>query len=325
MQIYSLLKTNFKKAKDGFFIGTLLGDACCFSAKNAKTAMTAQIKFGQSKNKHPQYLMHLFDLCKNYFKIVNMQKPSEIISKPSEIVQNPKPKLVFSTQLLSELYIFRKMFYPQGKKIVPFDIRDNLSDIAIAYWYMDDGSLKGTKSKSVIFNTLGFTIDQVFVLCDIFRRKFNIFCWPRQQKNLNPSRKKLEEMKTELNFIDERNLKYQIYISSRSFETIDTLIRPYLHQEIIDSKWYPPTPFFKKGKISSSLLKKVNIGCYRRVVEKLDNGKTKIIEKILNPNLSQTLWSFECIILKNNSSSFLKMYQTHAPQLSSHQLFKNYK
>jgi hypothetical protein len=31
------------------------------------------------------------------------------------------------------------MFYPNGKKIVPLDIEEHLTEIGLAFWIMDDG------------------------------------------------------------------------------------------------------------------------------------------------------------------------------------------
>lgn len=169
------------------FLGVLLGDAHCFEYKGQKQ-LTAQLKFAQSKDKHPEYLEHLFNICKDILKIVKMEKPTDMMSSTSSIIPTKKIRSFFSTLLLAELHIYRKMFYPEKTKIVPYETRKLLSPIAIAYWYMDDGSLKGGRSQGLIFNTLGFSIYDVFLLCDVLRREHNILCWPRQQKNLRPDR-----------------------------------------------------------------------------------------------------------------------------------------
>src|SRR3989344_1247716 len=48
-----------------------------------------------------------------------------------------------------EIGIWRKYFYPNGKKIIPADIGKYLSPLALAVWYMDDGYYSGDKSSFI--------------------------------------------------------------------------------------------------------------------------------------------------------------------------------
>ena len=45
-------------------------------------------------------------------------------------------------------------FYLQGKKVIPLDLENLLSPLALAVWYMDDGCLS---RNSIILNTQNFT------------------------------------------------------------------------------------------------------------------------------------------------------------------------
>jgi hypothetical protein len=49
-----------------------------------------------------------------------------------------------------------------------------ITPVSLAYWFMDDGSQKSKQSKGLIFNTHGFTLKEVELLCDILKEKFDL-------------------------------------------------------------------------------------------------------------------------------------------------------
>lgn len=189
-------------------VGTLLGDSS-MSIQDDKPKYS--IKFDQG-GQHGDYVEHLFELFKDYcgsnpnrrfiideisqkkklksiaFKTysLNLFKPyfdmfytyeTRIVSK--EVDKNerdgkypngkPKFKKKKVTVLVEE--IFNK------KKIVPADIENLLTEKAIAYWFMDDGTFHDdTKSqiRSFLFSTQGFEKNEVQQLCDVLEKKFKI-------------------------------------------------------------------------------------------------------------------------------------------------------
>jgi hypothetical protein len=62
---------------------------------------------------------------------------------PKGIRKKPKYHQYFIYSEVSlEIAEFRRVFYPEGKKIVPKNIKNLLTDpLSLAVWYMDDGSL----------------------------------------------------------------------------------------------------------------------------------------------------------------------------------------
>ena len=61
----------------------------------------------------------------------------------------------FFTRQHQEITKIYKLFYPQGKKIIPKNMQ--LSELTLAVWFMDDGSK--TKKGDVYLNTQQFSLD----------------------------------------------------------------------------------------------------------------------------------------------------------------------
>ena len=79
-------------------------------------------------------------------------------------------KIVTRTHFeLMELY---RLFYHEGRKVVPENIKELLTPFVIAVWFMDDGS----KSRdAVYFNTQGFSLKDQFRLIKALRKFHLIF------------------------------------------------------------------------------------------------------------------------------------------------------
>ena len=67
----------------------------------------------------------------------------------------------FTTRQLTAITELHKLFYNEGKKIVPLNIGSLLTERSLAYWAMDDGD---NHRSGYTFNTSGFTLKDVKVL-----------------------------------------------------------------------------------------------------------------------------------------------------------------
>lgn len=76
----------------------------------------------------------------------------------------------FSIRALSLFNVFYLLFYPNGKKVVPINIGDYLSNIGLAQWIMDDGTFNG----GVILQTNAFQIAEVELLISVLKNNFNL-------------------------------------------------------------------------------------------------------------------------------------------------------
>ena len=153
-----------------------------------------------------EFLFHLYDCFKNLCTSQMEPRPAKIRSWR------------FETRSLAILAFYGNLFYTidtqTGQRVKRLPTRPNLlkkliTPVSLAYWFMDDGSQKSKQSKGLIFNTHGFTLKEVELLCDILKEKFHLKAKPRKQKHL---------------FKEEIRVYYQIDISGDSFETFNKLV-----------------------------------------------------------------------------------------------------
>lgn len=112
----------------------------------------------------------------------------------------------FNTYTHGALRFYAQQFYSDGKKNVPKMINKLLSPLSLAVWFMDDGSWKSNRHKTYIIHTLGFNKDELMLLQDTLRKKFNVETALHRQKQ-----------------------KYwRLYIVSEYAETFRKIIEPYV-------------------------------------------------------------------------------------------------
>jgi hypothetical protein len=192
-------------------IGTLLGDA---HLEKQKGAINYRLKFQQSVLHH-NYILHLYDIFK------------DIVATPPKLrtrvgFGKKQGTWYFNTLACPDFLHYGELFYKDNKKVIPTSIKELLTPVGLAFWYMDDGGLKSNQSKGVFLHTHGYSSEEVHFLCDVLTDKFNLSCWPRFQKD-----------------------GVQIYISGKSYETLRELIYPHL---IVDMHYKFPSE--RKRRIS---------------------------------------------------------------------------
>lgn len=198
--------------------GILLGDAHLSTQNNGKTY---RLHIYQS-NKHKEYVFHLYDIFKEW--CLSKPKVIERLYK-SGVYKGKKATMIsFKTVSSASFRFYAHNFVNKNigvidavnekntklTKKVPKLIHRWLTPISLAYWYMDDGSIKDKKSKAVYLNTQGFEFTEVKTLCEILNSKFNLLSKPVKKKD-----------------------KYQIYISGKSYKILKNLIYPFLLKEML--------------------------------------------------------------------------------------------
>jgi hypothetical protein len=146
--------------------GILLGDA---HLETQNQGISFRLKLEQSK-KHEPYLNHLYGVFQNY---VTTPPKKRIIE---QITGNQTINVRFSTISTVKFRFFGKQFYKNTKKIVPKLIHHWLTPRGLAYWYMDDGSMKSIQHKAVLLNTQNFSHAEVLHLCEVLHKTFNLSC-----------------------------------------------------------------------------------------------------------------------------------------------------
>jgi recombination protein RecA len=87
---------------------------------------------------------------------------------------------------LPQLKFYRGAFYPAGHKIVPVEALDWMDDLAVAVWYMDDGSLS-QPSGQIRLHTCGFNLATVGMLQGWLATKYKVLTTVQMMKGKYPS------------------------------------------------------------------------------------------------------------------------------------------
>lgn len=182
------------KLQREILVGILLGDATLETQGNGRTS---RLKVEQGL-KHKPYVEHLYNVFREWVLTPPRIRKIEIRNKTYQNV-------AFSTVSHPAFRFYNHQFYQDGRKVVPRLIHRWLTPRNIAYWYMDDGSIRSRQSKGVIFNTQGFSHIDVQRLCAVLRDRFGLEGILRRQRE-----------------------GWQIYISGRSYEKLVDTIRPSL-------------------------------------------------------------------------------------------------
>ena len=112
--------------------GVILGDATVLKRYPVSDAV---IKFCQG-DRNKDYIFHLYD---KFEPLVATPPRQVVLKREKDYVQH-----MFQTLSFKFINEYRERYYDgNGKKIIPSDIEDKLTERSLAYWHMDNG----TKSK----------------------------------------------------------------------------------------------------------------------------------------------------------------------------------
>ena len=174
-------------------VGILLGDAC-LETQNAGRSYRLKIEQGIA---HADYVKHLYSVLRDW--VLSPPRPKQGQTRGVTTLN-----LAFQTVSHTELSFYGELFYRNRRKIVPELIGDLLTSRGLAYWFMDDGSMKSSESKGVLFNTHAFSSSDVDRLIEVLA-KFGLLARMRRQSDGN-----------------------QIYVSGASYERFVELVNTYV-------------------------------------------------------------------------------------------------
>lgn len=189
-------KLKLTKEQREILVGILLGDAHLETQNGGRTY---RVKMEQS-DKHKEYLFHLYEIFKEW-----------VLTPPQfRIREYPSGKKSihwwFQTVSHGAFRFYAHQFYREGKKTVPKLIHRWLKPRSLAYWFMDDGSIKWSKSKAVILNTHAFSPNEIKRLLRTLSEVYQLEVYPRKQKD-----------------------GVQIVISGKTLHRFLEIVEPYLH------------------------------------------------------------------------------------------------
>jgi hypothetical protein len=182
-------------------VGVILGDG---HLETQNKGRTYRLKIEQSI-KHKDYVEHLYQIFRDW---VNTPPKARLRTGKGG---TENEMIGFQTYSHSTFRFYAQQFYPDGKKRIPKLINKWLTPKVLAYWFMDDGSLKWRLSRSVILNTQGYRQDEVKKLVLLLKAKFGLEAGIRKQQE-----------------------GFQVCIHGQSLEEFVKLVGPYLLKEM----WY---------------------------------------------------------------------------------------
>jgi len=196
-KVVSRSSNNLPLSDDLFqmIIGLTLGDAHIYRNKTEN----ASLHIEQSIKKE-DYLNHLYDLLKGYCK-----SQPVIRTRTDKKTGDTHQSIRFTTRQLVCFTQIHDLFYINGVKIIPLNIKSHITPISLAFWAMDDGSKAGSG-----FHFNSFILKEVKLLSDILLNKYNL-----------------------INTIQSHKNGYRLYISSKSMELFKTLVKPYFHSSMM--------------------------------------------------------------------------------------------
>lgn len=181
-----------KKQRE-LIVGLLLGDGHLETANGR----TYRLKVEHSI-KQREYVDWLYQEFKPWVR----QKPK---AKNHAINDKVLISYWFTTYSSAKLRFYAQQFYVNKKKIMPKLIGKLLSPLALAVWFMDDGSWKSNHHKTYIIHTLGYSKKELAIVRKILEQKYGITIGIHKQYQ-----------------------QWRIYVYSESAPLFRKLIEPYV-------------------------------------------------------------------------------------------------
>jgi hypothetical protein len=202
-------------------VGCLLGDAYAVKNKNNKELPGTKFRFKQS-GRHKDYLFFLYEFFYNrgYCTNTGPREYKTILIKAA----NKKPTTYYGYEFhiftFSSLNWLYDLFYLNGIKMISSEIMNYLTPMSIAFLLMDGGGwLSG--SNSVRISTNKFTLQEVELLRDTFKVKFNLDCTIQLLTKKGAAGSGTPKD------------KYSLYIKVSSVPRLRELVLPYMHSSML--------------------------------------------------------------------------------------------
>ena len=159
------------KIQRSIVIGLILGDGHLETQNGGRTY---RLKIEHSI-KQKDYVDWLYGKLKN----ITVSKPK---LKEKKLKGREYKSYWFTTYSLGLFRFYGQQFYSNGKKIIPKIIAKLLDPLAMAVWFMDDGSFKSNRHRTFIIHALGYSKADLLQVKQSFKEKFDIDVGLHRQK-----------------------------------------------------------------------------------------------------------------------------------------------
>lgn len=177
--------------------GLILSDGWLTFA--TKTSKSARLGFKQSLS-HSNYFWSVFSILSPYCSSI-----------PNFVISSRKGTNTYAFQILTRsLPCFTELhsiYYSNGIKIVPADIFNLLTPVALAHWICGDGA---KTRHGLTLSTESFSINDTVKLLNVLMIKYRLDCNLRKH-----------------------GTSYTIYIKEKSLPLLRTLVQPYMHSSML--------------------------------------------------------------------------------------------
>lgn len=150
--------------------GSLMGDCGKMSSSS--------IKMKQS-TKQKEYLMWKYEELKEHVSLHSLQEHSTYDERYNKVYHT----IIFYTNANTQIEEIVTQFYSSGRKCVSKGILDNLDELSLAVWHMDDGTVDWNfRSKEYGWNsqpsislcTDSFTVEECELIVEWFKTKYKL-------------------------------------------------------------------------------------------------------------------------------------------------------
>lgn len=183
-------------------IGLLLSDGWLIIA--SKTHKNARLGFSQSLD-HASYVFFVFNILSHYCS-------SSPRLRTGIRAGNRYYALEFVTRSMPCISELRSLFYPNGVKIIPHNIYELLTPVALAHLIMGDGSVE---RHGLILCTNSYSVLDVVRLINVLMIRYRLECTIRLKKRQN---QKIENM---------------LFIRHGSMPLLRTIVTPHMHSSML--------------------------------------------------------------------------------------------
>jgi len=195
-QVSNMIK--FPPYQYSVIIGLLLSDG--WIVFSSKTSKNARLGFKQYRA-HSKYLWFVFNILSHYCSD-SPQLRSTIRAGSRHY------SLEFFSRSLPCMTELRSLFYPNGVKIVPNNIYELLTPVALAHLIMGDGSIQ---RHGLIICTDSYTVKDIVRLMNVLIIRYRLECILRAH----------------------RQNQYRIYIKQCSMTSLLNIVSPFMHSSML--------------------------------------------------------------------------------------------
>jgi Mor family transcriptional regulator len=202
--------------------GLLLGDGSLNAPRTERTNCSLSLRQSINKKEYVNWISETFN---NYYPKTREIYSNEYLINKNGIIHREKVKKYLSAYEMQtcrspNLTLFRKIWYPNGKKIIPENLQ--LNEKIISIWFTDDGH-NNVKQRTAVIATNSFSIEEM----EMLKSKLNVF-------NLNP---KIEIVSSKYS-----GKKQPILIFRKeSYDNLIFMIKPHIIWDCFEYKkaWRP--------------------------------------------------------------------------------------